>query len=191
MGRRSKLVLLAAGALILCGAGAAWASGDGGQDMTWDLIKRVMNFTVLVVALIFLLRKPLKKALGDRIQGIKDELAELEAKRELAKAELAKVEGILKAAEADKESILAEYRAQGEKEKAKIIEGAEITAARVKAQAQFTIEQEVAQAKAELKREVATMSASLAEDLIRQKITAEDQVRLVDEYLGKVQQEVQ
>jgi F-type H+-transporting ATPase subunit b len=180
------LAWLAVPALVLGLTGVAWASG--GADMTGDLLKRVMNFVALAIALVFLLRKPLKKFFADRTQGITDELAELEAKREAAKADLAKIEATLKAAEADKEAILAEYRAQGEKEQAKIIASAHITAERVKTQAQFTIGQEVAQAKAELKREVAVMSASVAEDLIRQKITAQDQSRLVDEYLSKVQE---
>jgi len=35
---------------------------------------RVMNFTVLAVALFFVLRKPLSQALNGRIKGIKDEL---------------------------------------------------------------------------------------------------------------------
>jgi len=177
---------LAVPALVLGFAGAAWASG--GADMTGDLLKRVMNFVVLAVALVFLLRKPLKQFFSQRTQSIADELADLEAKREAAKAELAKIEATLKAAEADKETILAEFRSQGEKEKVKIIAAAQVTAERIKAQAQFTIEQEVASAKAELKREVANMSAQVAEDLIKQRITAQDQGRLVDEYLSKVQE---
>jgi F-type H+-transporting ATPase subunit delta len=53
-------------------------------------------------------------------------------------------------------------------------------------QAQFAIEQETDLAKTELKREVAELSAALAEDLLKQNINAEDQNRLVDEYLTKV-----
>jgi F-type H+-transporting ATPase subunit b len=129
--------------------------------------------------------------LSDRAQSIKDELADLESRKAKAQAELAEVEKRLKDAEGDREIIVADFRAQGEKERAKIVSAAELSAERIKAQAQFTIDQETAVAKAELRKEVAQLSAALAEDLLRQKITAEDQTRLVDEYLAKVQQEVQ
>lgn len=179
-------------ALVLMGAGAAFASGGGYSDeMIHELYFKIMNFAVLVVVVVVLARKPLKKGLNDRIQGIKDELADLESRRGKALAELAAVEKRLKDAEGDRETIVAEFRAQGEKEREKIIAAAEDNAQRIKAQAQFTIEQETAMAKVELRREVAQLSAALAEDLLKQKITAEDQTRLVDEYLAKVQQEVQ
>jgi F-type H+-transporting ATPase subunit b len=179
-------------ALALLGAGAAWAAGGHYSDaMVKELYYRIMNFSVLIVVLVVLARKPLKKGLSDRVQGIKDELADLESRKAKAQAELAEVEKRLKDAEGDRETIVAEFRAQGEKERAKIIAAAEDSAIRIKVQAQFTIDQETAVAKAELRKEVAQLSASLAEDLLKQKITAEDQTRLVDEYLAKVQQEVQ
>lgn len=192
MRRQAKVTLLAGLALVLLGAGAAWAAGGGYSDaMVKELYYRIMNFSVLIVVLVVLARKPLKKGLSDRAQSIKDELADLESKKAKAQAELAEVEKRLKDAEGDRETIVADFRAQGEKERAKIIAAAEISAERIKAQAQFTIDQETAVAKAELRKEVAQLSAALAEDLLRQKITAEDQTRLVDEYLAKVQQEVQ
>lgn len=192
MRRQAKVTLLAVLALVLLGAGAAWAAGGHYSDaMVKELYYRIMNFSVLVVVLVVLARKPLKKGLSDRAQGIKDELADLESRKAKAAAELAEVEKRLKDAEGDRETIVADFRAQGEKERAKIIAAAEDSATRIKAQAQFTIDQETAVAKAELRKEVAQLSAALAEDLLRQKITAEDQTRLVDEYLAKVQQEVQ
>lgn len=192
MRRQAKVTLLAVLALVLLGAGAAWAAGGGYSDaMVKELYYRIMNFSVLIVVLVVLARKPLKKGLSDRVQGIKDELADLESRKAKAQAELAEVEKRLKDAEGDRETIVADFRVQGEKERAKIIAAAELSAERIKAQAQFTIDQETAVAKAELRKEVAQLSAALAEDLLRQKITAEDQTRLVDEYLAKVQQEVQ
>jgi F-type H+-transporting ATPase subunit b len=144
-----------------------------------------------VAVLVVVLRKPLKSGLGSRVEQIKGELEELEAKREEARRAYALMEQRLADAAGEHEKILAEFRAMGEKEKAAIISGAETTAQRIKEQASFTIEQETAQAKAELRREVAEMSAALAEDLLKEKINSEDQTRLVDEYLAKVSQEVQ
>lgn len=191
---RKLLPLLPALALITMPAGLALASGGGGgisDHQMWDFIYRIMNFVVLVAVLVVVLRKPLKSGLSSRVDEIKSELEELEAKREEARRAYALMEQRLADAAGEHEKILAEFRAMGEKEKAAIISGAETTAQRIKEQASFTIEQETAQAKAELRRDVAEMSAALAEDLLKEKINSEDQTRLVDEYLAKVSQEVQ
>jgi F-type H+-transporting ATPase subunit b len=188
------LAAAAAAALLTLGAGLAIASEAGGHHVTppnMDLVYRLMNFVVMAVVLVVLLRKPLKSALSGRIEQIKSELAELEAKKAAAQAELADVSKRVADARGEREAIVAEFTAQGEREKAKILDAAQALAVRIKAQAQFTIEQETAAAKADLRREVAELSASLAEDLLKQKITADDQTRLVEEYLAKVQQEVQ
>lgn len=187
--KKRILAVAAAAALGILGAGLAFAA-EGGHHVTppnMDLVYRLMNFGVMAVVLVILLRKPLKSALGGRIEQIKSELAELEAKKAAAQAELSEVEKRLKDAAGEREAIVAEFQAQGEREAAKIVESAQALAQRIKAQAQFTIEQETAMAKAELRREVADLSAALAADLLKQKITADDQKRLVDEYLAKVQ----
>ncbi len=195
MGRIKGMRWVFAGAagLIALGATAALASGGGdGHGLPWDdFLYRCINFGILLTALIFILRKPLSSALKGRVEGIKEELAELESKREEARREFAIIEKRLADAVGERDAILAEFRQQGEREYEKILNNAKLLAERIKSQAQFTIEQETALAKAELRKEVAELSASVAEDLLKQNINAEDQARLVGEYLAKVQQEVQ
>lgn len=156
-----------------------------------DFILRCINFGILVVLLVVLLRKPIGNAMRSRTEGIADELDELNQRREEAAKELAEMERRLADAAGEQEAILAEFRAQGERERERIIDGAKAMGERIKQQAQFTIEQETNQAKASLRREIADLSASVAEDLLKQKMTADDQARLVSEYLTKVEQEVQ
>lgn len=193
-GYKNPLLAIATAALSILGAGLALASEGGGHHVTppnMDLVFRLMNFGVMVVVLVALLRKPIKSALAGRIEQIRTELQDLETQKGKAQAELDEVSKRLADAQGERAAIVAEFQAQGEREAAKIVESAQALAARIKAQAQFTIEQEIAAAKADLRREVAELSAALAEDLLKQKIGAEDQTRLVDEYLAKVQQEVQ
>jgi septal ring factor EnvC (AmiA/AmiB activator) len=66
----------------------AAGGGGGGMDKTKDLIARTMNFVVLVGALVFLLKKPLAKALEARRQGIREQLDDLEKQKLNAEAEL-------------------------------------------------------------------------------------------------------
>lgn len=181
----------AAGLLILgtaCGALASEGGVSSGQ--LWDLIYRILNFVVLAAILFFLLRKPLKTGLKGRSQAIARELKDLETKRDEARRNLAQMEGRLAEMEKEHEAILVRFRQEGEQEKKKILDDARRMAERVKGQAQNTIEMETKLAKAELRREVAEMSTALAEQLVKEKITGEDQSRLVDEYLGKLDRKV-
>jgi len=192
---RLSVFALAAAAAVMLGSEALAASGGGEHGISsakwWDFIARCINFGILLVALIFILKKPLGSALKGRTEGIKEELAELEAKKAEAERAYAQMEKRLADASAEREQILAEFRKQGEREYEKIVDSAKSQAERIKAQAQFTIEQETAQAKTELRREVAELSAQVAEDMLKQSISAEDQKRLVGDYLTKVHEEVQ
>ena len=184
-------ILLSIGSVLLCGS-FAFAAGGGVSDHQWsDLGARLINFGVLAVVLVVLLKKPLGNMFKSRTQNIADELAELKAKRDAARKEYAEMERRLQDAQGEREKILQGFRAQGEREREQIIENARQMAQRIKEQADFAIEQETAQAKSELRQEIADLSANLAEDLLKQNINAEDQTRLVDEYLAKVGQEIQ
>jgi F-type H+-transporting ATPase subunit b len=181
------IAAIAVAAALLAPAAALAASEGHGLPWT-DFVKRCINFGILAVAVVLILRKPLGKALGERSENIKNELAELEAKKAEAEKAYKEMERRLADAQSEREQILADFRAQGEREYEKIVDNAKSLAERIKSQAQFTIEQETSQAKAELRREVAELSAQVAEDLLKQNIKPEDQARLVSDYLAKVQE---
>ena len=152
-------VLPAASALLVCVSGTVWAasggdSGHGGFTSTdWF---RVMNFAVLFAILFFLLRKPIPRALNSRIQGIRDQLKDLEAKKAEAERQLAEYNQKLGTLEKEAERIMADYIRQGH------------------------------EAKARLQTEIFEKSLAHAESLLKGSITAKDQSRLVEEYLEKV-----
>ena len=169
------------------------ASGsDGGEHATeakgWvatDTYK-VMNFAVLAIVLVFLIRKPMKKALNDRIQGIQDQLSDLEAKKKAAEDELANYNRKFQQLDQESEKLIAQYIQQGEEAKVRIIKEAESAAEKLQVQARRNIEQEFKRAKLNLQEEVLEKALVQAEELIRNKISDDDQERLVDEYLEKV-----
>ena len=171
-------------------AGIVWGSSGNGQDATkgWVITDtyRVMNFTVLVVILFFLLRKPVSQALSDRIQGIKDQLQELEAKKKEAETELARYSEKLAQLDSEAEKIAAEYIKQGNEAKARILKESRLAAEKLEAQARKNIEHEFGQARSRLQEEIIEKALFKAEEIIKTKITTNDQDRLVDEYLEKV-----
>lgn len=183
------LILLAMpiAALASGGGGEAGAEGGGGGShwAATDTYK-VMNFAVLAIALVFLLKKPLSQALSGRIAGIREQLEELEAKKKATEAELAAYGEKLAKLEAEAQQIVDEYVSQGEAAKARILKEAEATAEKMEAQAKKNIAHEFLQAKEQLKREIVDEAMAKAEAMITGAISADDQGKLVDEYLQKV-----
>ena len=167
---------------------ALGASGGEGGTKGWISTDtfRVMNFVVLAIVLVFLLRKPLSQALSSRIKGIKEQLEELEARKAEAEKKLAEYSDRLTQLEKEAENIVDEYIKQGHEAKARILKEAESSAEKLKAQARRNIEHEFEQAKLRLQEEIFETSLQKAEEIIKSKISAEDQDRIVDEYLKKV-----
>ncbi|MBW2705734.1 MAG: ATP synthase F0 subunit B [Deltaproteobacteria bacterium] len=166
---------------------ALCASGEGGTKgwVSTDTF-RVMNFTVLAVALFFVLRKPLSQALSSRIKGIKEQLDELEAQKAEAEKKLAEYNQQLAQLEKEAEKIVDDYVRQGNEAKARILKEAEASAEKLQVQARRNIEHEFAQAKLELQKEIFEKSLVKAEEIIRSKFSGKDQDRIVDDYLKKV-----
>ena len=195
--RRNKIMtvsrfLLILTVLLVFNVGTVFASSGGGDGQpaskTWvkEDTFRVMNFSVLAIALFFVLRKPLSQALNARIKGIKDELETLEAKKKEAEDQLAGYNEKLSRLEGEAERLVEEYVKQGEEAKTRIIKEAESTAVKLEEQAKRHIEHEFKQAKNQLQEEILQVALVKAEEIIKAKISSEDQDRLVDDYLEKV-----
>ena len=166
---------------------ALCASGEGGTKgwVSTDTY-RVMNFAVLAIALVFVLRKPLSQALSSRIKGIKEQLEDLEAQKAEAEKKLAEYNQQLAQLEKEAEKIVDDYIRQGNEAKARILKEAEASAEKLQVQARRNIEHEFAQAKLELQKEIFEKSLVKAEEIIKGKFTGQDQDRIVDDYLKKV-----
>jgi len=147
---------------------------------------RVMNFAVLAIALFLLLRKPVSQALSSRIKGISDNLDELEALKEEAEKRLTQCNEKLYTLDKEAEKIISEYIKQGNEAKDKILKEAETAKEKLEAQAQKNIEHEFEKARSKLETEIFEKAIGKAEELIKSKITVEDQNQLVNEYLDKV-----
>lgn len=181
-------LVIAAVFLFLYNGVAVGSSGEGSAAKGWvrtDTYK-VINFALLCIGLIYLLRKPASQALNGRINGIKEQLSELEAKKKAAEKQLAEYNEKFLQLDKEAEKIIAEYVKQGNEAKTRIIEEAEAAAQRLEAQARKNIEQEFEKTRQKLRGEVLDQALVKAEEIIKSKITTRDQNRLVDEYLDKV-----
>ncbi len=185
------MVLVIAGTLFVS-SGTVFGSSEGGhgESQTKGWVKtdwyRVMNFSVLAIALFLVLRKPVAQALSGRIKEIQDQLNELEAKKKEAEDSLVEYDKKLSQLEKESETIIAEYKRQGEEAKARILKEAESAAVKLEDQAKRTIEHEFKIAKLKLQEEILEEALKKAEEIVKGSITSDDQDRLVDEYLDKV-----
>jgi len=174
-------------ALFLVFAAVAMASSGEAVQKHWttnDWI-RVMNFSVLVIALFFVSKKPVADALNGRIEDIKNQLEELEGKKTDAEKTLAEYEKKIATLEDEVAVIETQYKEQGESAKQRILEAAKNSAEKLEAQAKRNIENEFQQAKQELQAEIMTKALETAEEIVKKSISDKDQDRLVDEYLEK------
>ena len=167
------------------------AAASGGEQGSKGWVKtawyRVLNFAVLAAGLVVLLRKPLSQALRSRIAGIKEQLEDLESQKAAAEKKLVEYNQKLSDLEKEAERIVAEYIKQGNEAKARILKEAEAATEKLQTQARRSIEHEFEQAKQQLQAEILEKSLAKAEEIIKEKISADDQNRLVDEYLEKVE----
>jgi F-type H+-transporting ATPase subunit b len=192
-GHQNARVIIAAVVVVLLslsmGIGNALASSGGEAGAKgWVATDtyRVMNFVVLLVALIFILRKPISQALSSRIKNIREQLERLEIQKAEAEKQLAQYNEKLSELEGEAEKIIEGYIKQGNEAKAKILKEAEETAEKLQVQARRNIEHEFDKARQELQREIVEKSLLKAEETLKKAITAQDQDELVDEYLNKV-----
>ena len=181
------LILLFIFAFSLPTALSASSEDSGAKGWTSTDWFRVMNFAVLVIVLVYVLRKPLSQALGARIKGIKSQLEDLEARKTEAEKKLAEYNEKLSQLEKESEKIVEDYIKQGNEAKARILKEAESAAEKLQTQARRNIEHEFKQAKLQLQEEIFETSLAKAEEIIKGKISGEDQDRLVDDYLRKVE----
>jgi F-type H+-transporting ATPase subunit b len=168
--------------------GEATHEGDARKAKGWVATDtyRVLNFAVLAGALVFLLRKPISQALDSRIKGIQAQLEDLEAKKAEAEKVLSEYNAKIAKLSQESEGIVAEYVRQGNEAKARILKEAEVSAYKLEEQARRNIENEFEVAKQRLQQDIFEKAMIKAEEIIKKNITADDQNRLVDEYLDKV-----
>jgi F-type H+-transporting ATPase subunit b len=153
---------------------------------SWFEFSRILNFLIVLFALYFILRKPIRKAMEGRREGIVKAMKEAEEAR--AEAGRLREEYEKRTADLDKE--LAEMRVQAEADrealKTRLLkEGAE-SAERILEHARFTIEQETKKAEQLIRARAAQLALDLAEKALERELGPEDQRRFIKDYIAKV-----
>ncbi|WP_079711007.1 F0F1 ATP synthase subunit B [Paraliobacillus ryukyuensis] len=165
--------------------------GAGGVG---DLEIGTIIFSLLSFALLLLLLKrfawgPLMNKMEERENYIANELDVAEKNRlEAEKASKEANEKLMQTRQ-EAQSIIEEARKAGTKQEETIIEAARKAANDIKQQAQADIKQEKEQAIQALQDQVASLSVQIATKVIEKEINAEDQERLISDYMKQLGEE--
>jgi F-type H+-transporting ATPase subunit b len=147
--------------------------------------------TVIVTALILLLRKfawkPILNTINDREEGIRSAMASAEEARQEMQNLQADNERILKEARAQRDGLLKEARELRQKMIDDAKEEAKAQSEQLLAQAKEAIESEKQVAITSLKNEVADLSLQIAESLTKEQLSSDkQQTELVQKLLKEV-----
>jgi F-type H+-transporting ATPase subunit b len=168
-----------------------FAFGSGGEEgehgsLLKDYIWKIINFALLVIILFKFARKPLQSFLQKRTETIEKMLNEAKEAKEAALKALREVEARLKSKDAEIEAILSAAKKSGEHERDKIIEESAKLKDKILEQAKTNIEFELKHAKDSIKAEAVELAMELAEKKLKDKLTKEDQEKLLDDSLVKI-----
>lgn len=157
------------------------------EPMSAPFIFMVLNFAVLLALLAKYGAPAARKLAADRHDQIKTALDEAAKLRKQAADKLAEYE--TKLADADREitKLVEGMRADAEADKVRILETAERQAAQLKRDAEQRIAAEIETARAMLTREVTAAATAATERILREKMTAGDQQKLVAGFISDMQ----
>ena len=180
-------ILCAAVALVLVGPAGAWAASEGGLiSFDKSLIIQGINFLLLLVALNFLLYKPLVAKMQERTTAIQKSLEEAQAARADAARQQDENAARLRTAYQEAASIREQALKEAAEEQRKLVESAQAEARRLVETARAQTEADIRRAREELRREVAGLAIGVAEKLVRRSLRDEDHRKIVDEAIAKI-----
>ncbi len=168
---------------------ASEAEGHGGHafDPVRDIVYPWINFILLLLLLIFLLRRPLKDFLASRSKEIAEKIERFAREKQEAQGQLLQYQKRLEVIQKEMETLIASLKEEGEMARKKIIEEARAASARMDQVARLVGSQEFTRAKEALREETVRLAGEWAEKLIRERLTPQDQARMVHRYIQQME----
>jgi F-type H+-transporting ATPase subunit b len=173
------LILLGLTALPAFASQAEEVSEGAGAEHASEL-PRIVNFTILAVILVLVLRKPLAGFLVAQTDQIREQLADAKTKQARADEERKRAEELLESLEDEVAKAKEEARKAAESERDRILRAAELEAARVRELARKEIDAEVESGRRRLLARATELSVDLAHKKLESSMTEADQKKLVE-----------
>lgn len=148
---------------------------------------KLVNMFLFLGFLAYFLGGPIKRMFSGRTQEIHRIAAEARERQTKAQQMAADIQSRLSRIEGELQAIRDRAQTEGEKQKRELMAAAEAEAQKLIANAQGEVENRLRHAKRELTEYAGQLSAERAEQILREKITAEDQQKLFRESLNEVE----
>jgi len=147
---------------------------------------KALNFGLLVVALVWLLRKPAKQYFAGRTSEIQKDILEATKAREEAEARAAEMERRLTDLEKEIQELRASARSEMEAEDERLRTETELALAKLRSRSEQEISATARAAGQELRAEAARLALELARGKVRQKMTPDVSSRLLHSFVDQL-----
>jgi len=162
---------------------AAGAEGTDAMTLFWQGV----NLLILIGVIVYFSREPIRRFFADRREAVTGDLDSAARVLSDAEARLAEYQARADRLEAEAEEIRETARQRAVAESEHIRADAEAAAERIRSDAHAAVDQALARARAELRAEAGALATKLAADLLRSNVGDDDQRRLVDEFVARVE----
>ncbi len=184
MARKTRLVLILAVLPFLL---FMFVEEEHQNSNPMAFIAKAVNFLILFGGLAYLLRKPIKKFLEDRVAQISTTIRDAEESRHEAETDLEKTEKRLHELSQEVEELREKALLDGEREKERIIRAAQEEGERTKKAAQQEIEMISRAGIRDLKEYAVTLAAAEALERIQKRLTPEKHTQLIDDSIKSLE----
>lgn len=152
-----------------------------------ELIPPTVNLLILIGILVYTLRKPVKEMVASRQTAIKAQVDEARLQKNEAEKKYREFSDKLNVFESEAKQILDRAQDDAQALKTRILSDARAAADRIIKEAEVTAQANLQDYKDQIRRETIAKAVEMAESVIREGLSKDDQRRIVNEYVGKVQ----
>lgn len=165
----------------------AAAEGESVNPLSFDLwtfVFQVINVTIVLVALYYMLFRPLGNMMRAREEKVARTLDEASEARERAVQLEAQYDQKLKEAQREIQRMMEEAQQAAERRRQELLARAQEEAERTLQRAKEEIAREREEAVAAIRREMASLAVAAASQVVGRSLDDEDQRRLVEEFVA-------
>lgn len=148
---------------------------------------KIINLSIFLAVMFFLVRKPFSQAMLDRRSSIQSELKRAKAEKEEAENKLRELQARFDRLQEETDQIRANAEKEAQAEYARLVKQTEEEAERLRTIASREIEGATKIAKLELKKFAAEKAVEIAETIIRKELKDTDNARLVDDFAKELE----
>ncbi len=152
-----------------------------------DIVYPWINFIILLALLIYYLKNPAKDFFLARSKKIAQEIEQAAHEKHDAEARYLNYDRRLKNIGTEMDALLQTLKKEGELARQKIVEEAQSSSKRIEEISRWIVNQEIRKAKESLKEKAVQIIAERAEQLVKDKLQAQDRQTLMDKALNKLE----